>query len=112
MSVLSDQNSSLNSNSKRFNDLLNHFEGKLLITRKQFRELMQLSKSSDWRLFKSGSYPKFITLPNGVVRIELNSLAEWLENGGSRIAAIPVNTKKRGRPIGSRNKRSDSFVTQ
>ncbi len=112
MSVAQNQNSDLNSNSKRFNDLLTHFDGKLLITRKQFREFMQLSKSSDWRLFKNGSYPKFITLPNGVVRIELNSLAEWLENGGSRIAPVSTNAKKRGRPIGSRNKKNDCVMAQ
>ena len=95
-----DQGFTQNPNEKRFNDLKNYFEGELIITRKQFRDLMRLSPATEYRMFKSGEYPKCLTLPNGMVRIELSSLSDWLANGASQTPPAV----KRGRPRGSRNK--------
>lgn len=65
------------------------------ISRADFRRFLDISETSDWRMFKSGQYPRVIRLGNQD-KILLIDLANWLEQGGSASAPTP----KRG----SRNK--------
>ena len=71
------------------------------ITRTQFREFLGISPSTDWRAMQAGKYPRVIRVGNHE-RILLTDLASFLDAGGSS-APMP---RKRGRPVGSRNKAS------
>lgn len=79
--------------------LQDHFNGDNAITRLQFREYLNISPSTDWRIKKAGQYPKIINLA-GSEKILLVDFAAWLNRGG----ATQEEQKKRGRPRGSRNK--------
>lgn len=70
------------------------------ISRPQFREFLGISPSTDWRALQAGKYPRVISVGNHE-RILLVDLAAFLDAGGS-FAPAP---RKRGRPIGSKNKR-------
>lgn len=71
------------------------------ITRTQFREFLGISPSTDWRAMQAGKYPRVISVGNHE-RILLTDLATFLDAGGSSVAPSP---RKRGRPVGSKNKR-------
>ena len=70
------------------------------ISRTQFREFLGISPSTDWRAMQAGKYPRVISVGNHE-RILLVDLAAFLDAGGS---SVP-KPRKRGRPIGSKNKR-------
>lgn len=69
------------------------------ITRTDFRKFIGIAASTDWRMQKKGAYPRTIRV-GGHERILLTDLAAWLEQGGS----VDVAPRKRGRPVGSKNK--------
>lgn len=70
------------------------------ISRADFRRFMGISPATDWRAWKSGNYPRLIKLGTHE-RILLTDLAAFLDAGGSSSSG-----KKRGRPVGSKNKTS------
>ena len=69
------------------------------ISRAEFRRFMGISPSTDWRAQKAGQYPRVIKIGSHE-RILLVDLAAFLDAGGSSSPA----PRKRGRPVGSRNK--------
>lgn len=69
------------------------------ITRPQFRDFLGISPSTDWRAMRAGKYPRVIHIGNHE-RILLTDLAAFLDAAGSSAPA----PRKRGRPVGSRNK--------
>lgn len=77
---------------QRIEEIKKFFGGALIITRKQFREFMQISASTEFRMFKTGNYPRTINLPNGYIRIAVDAIAEWIECGGGQ-------TRPSGRPV-------------
>lgn len=70
------------------------------ISRPEFREFAGISSSTDWRAMKSGKYPRVVKI-GGHERILLTDLTAFFEAGGASGAPAP---KKKGRPVGSRNK--------
>ena len=61
------------------------------ISRSQFREFMGISSSTEWRVFKSGQYPRVIRVC-GHDRILLTDFAEFLDRAPE------------ARPSGKRNR--------
>lgn len=69
------------------------------VSRSEFRKFLGISASTDWRAFNSGRYPRIIKI-GCHERILLVDFAAFLDAGG---ASTPA-PKRRGRPVGSRNK--------
>ncbi len=87
--------------SDTLNLLAERFAPANAISRTQFREFLGISASTDWRAMQAGKYPRVISIGNHE-RILLTDLASFLDAGGS---STPPAQRKRGRPIGSKNKR-------
>lgn len=87
------------------------FPGRTAISRPELRTLLGISVSTDARLRKAGVYPKLLVFwdgPQQESRILLTDLADWLASlprreGGLRGVMLPSG-KKKGRPVGSKNK--------
>ena len=88
--------------SNTLNLLSERFAPANAISRADFREFLGISVSTDWRAQKAGRYPRVIKI-NNRERILLSDLAVFLDAGGSSDAPA----KRRGRPVGSRNKTSE-----
>ena len=65
----------------------------------QEREILRISVTTQWRLRKAGKLPAAVTV-GGQKFVPAQALVAFLENGGTS-SAMP---KKRGRPVGSRNR--------
>lgn len=79
------------------------FAPKNAISRKEFREFLGISASTDWRAFKSGQYPRVINIA-GQDKILLFDLAAFLDKDQPpQPQDSGVQTKKRGRPRRSVN---------
>lgn len=84
-------------------ELYRHFDART-ITPKQMREYLQISDTTEWRMRRAGNYPKFHNI-FGRRRITLIDFAEWLKSQRqSASSASEPKTKKRGRPVGSKNR--------
>lgn len=92
--------------------LKNHFDGAPTISSKQFRDFIGFSMSTDVRMRKMGLYPRVMRMPGGQknARIFLQDVAAWIEQGGCQIVEQQkeYTGKRRGRPVGSKNKRNES----
>lgn len=75
------------------------------ISRAEFRKFMGISPAIDWRAQRAGNYPRVIKIGN-LERILLVDLAAFLDAGGSSSPA----PRKRGRPVGSRNKSKENHA--
>ena len=76
------------------------FTPKNAISRKEFREFLGISASTDWRAFKSGQYPRVIKIA-GQDKILLFDLAAFLDKDQQpqQQTNPAIHTeKKRGRP--------------
>lgn len=85
--------------STTLNILSEQFPGTNAISRSEFRKFLGISPSTDWRAQKAGQYPRIIKIGSHE-RILLVDMAAFLDAGGS---SSPTQ-KKRGRPVGSKNK--------
>ena len=72
------------------------------LTQAQFCEYAGVERALVWQMKKNGKYPKTIKF-DGRERIHLLDLVAWLR-GDPDSTTPAAEFKKRGRPVGSRNK--------
>lgn len=51
-----------------------------IITRKEFRELTGLSRTSEWRKQQEGLLPPIVALNNKILGYRMSDYNEWLDN--------------------------------
>ncbi len=54
-----------------------------IISRKEFRELTGISRTSEWRMLQTGLLPKIITINNRILGYKESDYKKWIKRNTS-----------------------------